>query len=172
MGWFTKKETTHFERDEAGKVVRTTRNGEDVTREVRKPKWKSEKQLMQEYYEKHPEKKHPTLKRIGGGLAKLDKKVVKYNQGKNIMSSGYHPSRKSPAHDNYNPFGNLFDTGMSRPKTVKKQSKTTAKYAVVGGKAYPIADSGKKKKGKKKSKSKASFGFGGFDSMDSMGFFK
>jgi len=85
-------------------------------------------------------------------------------------SSGY------STRNNFNPFGSSFDTGMTpmkHPKSKSKSSKT--KYAIVGGKAYPIAGIGKKKKkksSKKKKRSSSGLGMGGFDMTDNWGFIK
>ena len=150
MGIFgRKKETTHFERDTEGRVVQVTRNGQEV--DPQELRMKTSEQLEREYYNKHPEKRHPTMRKIGSGLAKVDKKIVKYNQTRNIMyrkqpiqRGGYSPR------GNANPFGSMFDTGMPHlPRSQKKKSKV--KYKVIGGKAYPIAGTGSKKKSKKKS---------------------
>ena len=173
MGLFKKKESTHFERDEEGRVVETThdgvpegkpqyervgRQGESVRVHVDPEyrKAKSGRQLQSEYYGKHPEKKHVTLKKIGAGVSKLDKKIVQYNRRSNIMNTqrtsrparpvtgfGFNP----PSKVNANPFGSMFDTGLPRPRP-KKKGKT--QYKVIGGKAYPIAGTGKKKTKKKK----------------------
>jgi len=163
MGLFRKKETTHFERDESGKVVKVTRNGQDVDREVNR--MKSARELEQEYYKKHPERKHPTLKRVGRGLEKVDKKIVKYNRSRNIMN----PKRRTTGYstrDNYNPFGSLFDTGIKPAKAPRKSK--SQKYTIVGGKAYPIVGSS----GKKKSKKPRSKSSGGYDIFDNWGLMK
>ena len=155
MGLFRKKETTHFERDEEGRVIQTTRNGQEV--DTQELKMKTSRQLEQEYYRKHPEKRHPTLKKIGAGVSKLDKKIVEYNRRRSV-SFDFNP----PSNRNANPFGSMFDTGMPRSKPKKKKSKV--QYKVIGGKAYPIAGTGHKKKTKKKStKRKTGFGFDPFD---------
>ena len=173
MGLFKKKEKTHFERDEEGRVTQVTRNGQPVgatgyervgsqgesVKVHVDPEYKTAKtgkQLKQEYYEKHPEKKHQTIKKIGRGIKTVDKKVVAYNKRSNIMNP-QRTNRRSPytqhsTHGNVNPFGNLFDTGMtpmSRPKT-KKKKKSKTQYKIIGGKAYPIASTMPKKKSKKK----------------------
>lgn len=129
MGLFKKKEN---------------RDGRPVDRE--EMKMKSGQQLQQEYYSKHPEKKYPTLKKIGGGLSKLDKKVVQYNRRSNIMNPRRtRPARpvtgfsfNPPSSSNVNPFG-------SRVKASKKK-KHKVQYKIIGGKAYPIASTMKKKK--------------------------
>lgn len=147
MGLFRKKETTHFERDEEGRVVQVTRNGQEV--DPQELKMKSTEQLEREYYVKHPERRHPTLTKIGHGMAKVDKRIVEYNRTRNIMYSkqpiqhGGYSSR-----NNYNPFGSLFDTGITGMPRKKKKPKT--QYKVIGGKAYPIASTMPKKKTKKK----------------------
>lgn len=153
MGLFRKKETTHFERDEEGRVVSVTRNGQEI--DSQDLKMKTSGQLEQEYYKSHPEKCHPTLRKIGAGMERLDKRIVGYNKTSNIMNPQRtrQPIQRSvvrqpySTRDNYNPFGTMFDTGMKKPKQ-KTSSKT--KYAVVSGKAYPIASTVPKKSTKKK----------------------
>jgi len=179
MGLFTKEEKTEFIRDEEGRVIGTRRyekqKGEWIEThapsESSEPKWKSTKQLHEEYYAKHPEKRHPTLRKVGHGFKRLDTTIVKYNRTRNILMQPqrkFTPHKSSPTHNNYNPFGSMFDMGMQPMKKPKKKSKP--KYTVISGKAYPIAGTDKKK-GKKK---RRSTGFGGFDPMniDNYGFFK
>ena len=124
MGFFKKKESTHFERDEEGKVIQTTRNGQEV--DPQDLKMKTSRQLEQEYYSKHPEKKHPTIQRIGRGAAVIDKKIVNYNRTRNIMNPqrksrprpgvNFVPRQSRPSPSNANPFGNMFDMGMRKIK--------------------------------------------------------
>lgn len=156
MGLFRKKEKTHFERDPEGRVIQVTRNGQDV--DVQELKMKTGRQLEQEYYKVRPEKRHPTLRKIGDGMERLDKRIVQYNRRTNIMNpqriSSRSPYTKHSTKDNYNPFGTLFDTGMPKSKQKKPSG---AKYAVVGGKAYPIASMMKSKKKTKKKTSRKSF---------------
>ncbi len=171
MGLFKKKEKTHFERDEEGRVVQVTRNGQDV--DAQELKMKTGQQLEQEYYSKHPEKKHPTLKKIGAGMQRVDRKIVQYNRRSNIMNpqrtqqarpvQGF--SFNPPGRSNANPFGSMFDTGQPG---LKKKKKPKIQYKIIGGKAYPIASTMPKKKSKKeKSKQRRqrlndSFGFSGW----------
>ena len=137
MGLFKKKEKTHFERDEEGRVTQVTRNGQPVGAtgyervgsqgesvrvhvDSEYKTAKTGKQLEQEYYEKHPEKKYPVMKKIGKGMQTLDKKVVAYNRTRNIMNP-QRTVRRSPyssysTRGNANPFGSMFDTGMTKPK--------------------------------------------------------
>ena len=159
-----KEEKTHFERNQAGEVVKVTRDGRVVDPD--ELRFKSSRQLEQEYYAKHPEKKHPTLHKLGNVAKAVDKKIVSYNRNYNPMyQQPYRPSKRSPAYNNFNPWGSMFDSGMDYKKPSSKKS--SQKYAVVGGKAYPIAGAGKKGKQKKKSG-----GSGGFDMMDNWGLMK
>jgi len=159
MGLFTKEEKIHFERDEAGNVIKVTKNGQPYQSP---PVMKSSKQLEREYYEKHPEKKHPGLKKLGRGFKRLDSAIVKYNRERNIFVTG----RGKPM-QSFDPLENMFGIQPIR-KTKKKKGKT--KYTIISGKAYPIAGTGKKKKkGKKKRRPS---GFGDFDVLDNSGFFK
>jgi len=152
MGLFgKKKESVHFERDAEGRVVQVTRNGQPVDTE--ELKMKTGRQLEKEYYTKHPEKRHPTLKKVGRGLAAVDKRIVEYNRRSNIMN----PQRSRPVQGfTFTPPG-----GISRPHKKKKSGKT--KYAVVGDKAYPIAGTGKSKTKKKTTNRKTGFGYDPFD---------
>jgi len=161
-----KEETTHFERDEAGRVTSVTRNGEE-----HEPGMKSSKQLMKEYRETHPKQRfteRPGVKRVGAGLKRIDAGIVKYNRERNIMRPGASMPRQKASDygigGNYNPFGSMFDTGMNYKKPRTKSSSKT-KYKAIGGKAYPIAGTGKKKKKSTKRKS-----VGGYDMMDNWGF--
>ena len=172
MSLFKKKESTHFERNEAGEVIQTTRNGQQVDPE--ELKMKSSRQLEQEYYSKHPERRHPTLTKIGRGAAVLDKKIVAYNRRSNIMNPQRTTQRRSvsftsnpPSRSNANPFGNMFDTGMPKIKK-KKSSSSKVQYKIINNKAYPIAGTGSSKK-KKSTRRRAS---GGYDMMDNWGFMK
>jgi len=63
--------------------------------------------------------------------------------------------------NNYNPWGTMFDTGMTTPK----RRTSSKKYVIKGGKAYPIAGATKKKK----RKGKINTGLGSFDMMDNWG---
>jgi len=163
MGLFRKKEHVHFERDEAGNVIKTTRNGVEVSPE---PMMKTSKQLEREYYEKHPEKKHPGLQKVGHGLKRLDTAIVKYNRTRNPLMKS--PGHTIPSRSNRNPIGSMFDFGMTPPKQPKKQKSGGKKYILRDGKAYPIAGTGKKKK---KSKKKST-GFGMSGNMDYWGLMK
>lgn len=180
MGFFTKKETTHFERDEEGQVVRTTRNGQEVPMveprlqyKAPEPQYKPTKQLEQEYYTRHPEKK-PYMQRYSerrakekqiqtGAYTSAREKAIKQRATKRgresvmrpAISFGYPPPRGSQK--NYNPFGSMFDTGMTPMRKPKKKAKP--KYHVRAGKAYPIAGTGhKKKKTKRKRQDHTGFG--------------
>ena len=83
-----------------------------------------------------------------GGPSKPVSRKSSYNPPSPQLTFGYGTK------NNYNPFGSMFDTGIGfkQPKIrVKKQSHV--KYAVVGGKAYPLAGYGKKKSKRKKTSS-------------------
>jgi len=78
------------------------------------------------------------------------------------------PAKRYSTTNNYNPFGNMFDSGMD----ISPMSTRAAKrYAVVGGKAYPIAGKGKKKKKRRKSGG-SGLAFSGFDMTDNWGLMK
>jgi len=179
MGLFTKKERVHFERDEAGKVVRVIRNGVEE-----EPGQRSTEQLEREYYREHPTRgmvrkqrrleekeayqrayQEARVKRMTkegrrmGGMTWGDR-LDRFSQGFSVPSG-----RRYKTSGNYNPFGSLFDTGMTGMRRSRKPrgggSKT--KYVVKGGKAYPVAGTGKKKKKKSKGRGvgggRGAFGF-------------
>ena len=158
-----------FSKEEHKKVIRVGDKTYivDVTEE-RKQAAREQPQVKELTREEQiePKRLHPWQtergKKIVSGLKsgakKLDKKIVEYNRSRNIMRPGYRPRRRSPMYNNYNPFGATFDMGMNRPRaTHRTPSKQRKKYTVVGGKAYPIAGTGKKKK-KKKTRSRKSSG--------------
>lgn len=113
MSLFTKKESHHYVRDEAGNVTKVMIES-DKPLFGRKPKKKSVfKQLEKQYYQQHPEetrsyKVKESLKKAG---QRLDKYADDY-----AKSHGY-PTKK---------------------KGSKKQKPKT-QYHIKGGKAYPIA---------------------------------
>jgi len=170
MGLFTKKENIHFERNEAGEVVNVERTG-DTGRRSRTP-------ISDELMKQSP-KAQRKLQRIE--QRKLEKQAYRkaYNEARiksakqrgkqqGSMTIGQRFDRAASqiriqpytTRNNYNPWGSMFDRGMSKPKATKP------KYHVVGGKAYPIAGS------KKKSKKNTNTGIGSFDMMDNWGFMK
>ena len=125
---FVKRDHTHFERDETGRVVRVIRNGKDVTNE---PKWKSTEQLLKEYYEKHP-KKSIFSKLVSVGKT-IDKKVLSKMQ----------PITPSKGYD-------LFDLFFSSPPSTTRK-KSRRRYVIRGGVAYPVATRRKRTSKRKKS---------------------
>jgi hypothetical protein len=103
---------------------------------------------------KTKEKKKPSrLIKIGKAI---DKKIVAWNRSQ---------GKRGPYSfdNNANPFGSIFDSGIDDTPKVK------TKYIIRGGKAYPIAGSGKKKKGKKK---QSGFELPDFDLTDNWNLFK
>jgi len=152
MGFWKKESKTHFRRDEkTGKVLDVYRSGD----EPRKSKSKTpvSNALMKKYYEEHPEKtRKAKAGRIGKkildtstGIGKrIDKYAVNYAKSQQRSSGKPLPPLGSySVRNNFNPFGDTFDRGQPRQK---KKSQPSTKYAIVGGKAYPIAGTGKKKK--------------------------
>jgi len=167
---FTKKGETSFVKNEAGKVIATEHLG-DQPRESRS-KSPVTKALMKGYYKEHPEKtKTARAIKLGKATGKhattvgkaVDKWAVNYNRRQGGRRRPAAPLASYSFRNNYNPFGSMFDTGMTRPK------KSKTKYANIGGKAYPIASTMKKKKKKKKSSTRTS---SGFDMFDNSGFFR
>ena len=170
MGLFKRKQ---YHVDEAGNVVSGAEPGARDARElereyrkehptsgdIRRQKRAEERKLVREEFEK----------------ARIQARVVRARQeGK--RAGGTNPLDRLAGfsfgnyriRDNYNPFGSMFDTGLGykRPSVKKPASKT--RYKVIGGKAYPVAGTGKKKTVRKK----RSTGMGGFDIMDNYGFMK
>lgn len=129
MGFWRKEEEIHFERDEEGRVIRTKRTGDVARTPV------SDALLKQQKTQKKPN-------RFIGIGKKIDKAVVRYNRRQ--------PRRGYSVHNNYNPFGSMFDSGMGYSSPRKK--KTSGK---------------KSKKGKPRSVRNY-----GFDSFDQWGFFR
>jgi len=188
-----KEEHVHFERDDSGRVTSVQRSGDVETYHTgggdtytRGATPVSDKLMAQS-----PRKPSIRSKAVDVGR-RIDQGIVNYNRRQSTQPSRNRPSAKRySTRNNYNPFGSMFDSGMNRPSakrystrnnynpfgsmfdtgmsTRKPKKKTTgARYAVVGGKAYPIAGS-KKKTSKKKTRSQ---GYGGFDLTNNWGFFK
>ena len=96
---------------------------------------------------------------IKSGVKRLDRGVVNYNRTRNPMR-GRSVSQPRGGRNDFNPFGNMFDSGVTPMRRSKsRKSKSKAKYVVVGGKAYPKAGSGKKRKKKQSRKRNDPFGF-------------
>lgn len=156
MGIFKKESSVKFRDKEGRPLDEPVRTGDEPRSGIFRGRSPIYRKLEQEHYKEHPKespryKRQQRIERIGKVAKRIDKAIVNYNRNYNPQRSRH--SSYSPG-SNYNPIGNMFDTGMSKPR--KKTSKT--KYAVVGGKAYPIADKKKKKK-----KSKRSYGMDSFD---------
>jgi len=124
MGLFTKKTKTSFKRNKAGEVVKVE-HAEDKPKIQFKRKSKTPvyDKLEKQYYEKHPEEtKRYKAKKAGKGLlASFDR-----------MADNYVKNTKKQARKN------------------TSSSKSSTRYIIRGGKAYPIARSTKKKKSRKK----------------------
>jgi hypothetical protein len=179
-----KESHTHFERDDEGNVISVEHSGDEPKRGLFRSRTPVSDKFEKEYYEKHPEKRLGNRLRSAG--KSFDKHVVSKLQPVNMGRVSRPPRRSSyRVHENYNPVGSMFDKGISFDSSsimfsgpgVRKKHKSGGhkggggkRFAVVGGKAYPIVGSGKKKKGKKSRVSK--YGFGGFDMMDNWGFMK
>ena len=187
MGLFEKRESMHFVRDEAGKVVdveRSNGNGNGGN-----GNWKSSKQLESEYRKTHPsrwdkykERRVEERRVYDKAFSKAKEKAITRRAGRvaserfsatpmervDRLLSGF--TFSPPGGGNANPFGSRFDSGLGKPKVKHPKGKGKTQFAVVGGKAYPIAKSVGKKK--KKGKSSSSSRGGGFDMMDNWGFMK
>lgn len=105
----------------------------------------------------------PRGKRFIAGTKKVGKRLdqagVNYNRRSNPVGRG----RSYSTNRNANPFGSWFDMGQSSMRRSKPQKPKT-KYVIVGGKAYPKAGTGKRKKkkssGKRRSNDPFSFDIG------------
>ena len=170
MGIFRKESKTHFVRDEAGKVIEVQSSGDKPRNGIFRDRSPVYHKLEKEHYEAHPKespryKRQQRIERIGKAAKRIDKAVVGYNRNRNIMRPGTKQYSSYSPRNNYNPIGGMFDMGMSRPSRPRKKTSKT-KYAVVGGRAYPIAGTGKKSKKKTKRKSTKSYdpfnAFGGY----------
>ena len=151
MSFWKKESKTVFVRNEAGKVIAVQHLG-DQPKESKAPVSKA---LMKQYYEEHPEKtKRAKAGRVGKKLldtgVEIGKRVDKYavSYAKSQRGKPMPPLGSYSFANNFNPIGDTFDRGRPKQKHSPQSSK---KYTVIGGKAYPIAETGKKKK---KSKSK------------------
>jgi len=158
---FRKEEKLHID-PETRETSWVSTKGEPETKEIKELTYEEQME---------PKRQHPwqttrgkrVIKGAKEGVKRVDKAIVKYNRRQPPPSSRRmkpsHPSSYS-TQNNYNPFGSMFDTGMShkpisfdpimnynRPSTKKKKTSKT-KYHVVGSKAYPIVGTGKKKKKK------------------------
>lgn len=172
MGLFRKKS---YHVDEAGRVAEGEEQGYKSVKELRGPsRWEQYKQSRGEERKAYNEgvreakanlrinriKKAREQGRRAGSITFTDRlesfakgvagpsKPIKQTRGRSYNVPMPSFGMKYNTKMNSNPFGNMFDTG------IKKQSfkKPSTKYAVVSGKAYPLASVGKKKH-KKKSKS-------------------
>lgn len=157
MGWrekakesyekrFVKKEHTSFVKDAEG-TVHAMQLPQD------RPKYKPTKQLEQEYQSRQIKMK-PVQPNIGffNPLNRVDTVPIPYKKHapRSPSFKPYYPTR-----GNRNPFHSMFDMGLPNTPNLKK---TRTQYAVVVGKAYPIAKTGKKKKTKSRRKDPL-FGF-------------
>lgn len=171
-----KEEHVSFERDKAGRVTNVER--EYRGRGSRTPA--SDKLLGQAKDERRRERKERRQDYRDAYRESFRKARLKREQerGKRAggMSIGDHidriagPPHRQPSRrpqystqNNYNPFGSMFDTGIQQPRKKKTGSKT--KYKVIGGKAYPIAGTSKKKK-RTTSKKKPRDPFSSFDPVN------
>ena len=167
---FRKEEHVHFERDQAGKVTdvereysgqgsrtpvsdRLLRQQRDERQQERKERRAEYRQAYQDSFRKARLQREAARGSRAGSMSWGDRldKIAGPPQHRQ-KSSSYSPR------NNYNPFGSMFDTGLgySKPSTRRKKSSKT-KYKVIGGKAYPIAGTGKKKKKTTKRKSTKSY---------------
>jgi len=160
MGLFTKRESTRIERDEEGRATLTRAkepHGRAAVKEMfRRPV--DRRELTHE--EQFPKRIQPAFvrQRRKERLVKTIKATDKW-VGRNLQPIGGYPSRPGRSRRR----ANTMDFGMQPIRKPRRQTN----YAVVGGKAYPIA--GKKKKKKKSTKKRAGHSF---DIMDNWGFMK
>jgi hypothetical protein len=150
MGWFRKKEErVSFKRDEAGRVVDVERRDIaeekrakfEALREEKRAKRQARRQEYREAYDDAMHKARVKRARVRGAQSGSMTFTDRLNS---IQSMGSYSTR-----NNYNPFGTMFDTGLGYKKPYKsKKPKSSTKYIIKSGKAYPVA--GSKKKSKKK----------------------
>lgn len=181
MGLFRKQ----YHVDEAGDVVEGPEPGmrdvRELQREQAPTRWEQRRQERKEdreYYRKvRSEAKAARLESFREARIKRAREIGRKQGGttfgdrlSNLAAGPPRTQTRKPVgsgyriKNNYNPFGSMFDTGINYSSR-RKSSGT--KYKVIGGKAYPIAGTGKKKK-----KSRSSGGFGKYDVFDNWGFMK
>ena len=147
MGLFRKKSSTHFERDEKGNVIGVTHSGD----KVKSSGTPVSDTLLEQYYEKHPEERRSA--KVKAGALKLGKRLDTWSKdySKGSKKRGpilvMNPPKKSSGKP---PLAlEMFNFGKPN-SSIKKSSKASGevgrKYIIRGGKAYPIAGSGKKSK--------------------------
>ena len=131
MGLFTKHEKYNPEsgKFEAVEKPKEPKEIKELTREeqfeVRRHPWQTERGKR-------------VIKTLGSGVKRLDRAIVNYNRRHNPMRG----------QGNFNPWGTTFDKG-NEPMKKPSQPKGGKKYIIRGGKAYPVAGTGKRKKKKK-----------------------
>ena len=181
MGLFSRKK---YHVDEEGRVAEGAEPGmRDADELRREPKIQAKEERRQDRREWKQQQKDiykqefrkARLERIKQDARSAGKTTI--GDRLSSFASASQPAKRSsgkmrPAtsyriKNNYNPFGSMFDTGINYKGP--SRSKTSKKYAVIGGKAYPVASIGKKKKKRKRS---SSSGFRGFDMTDNYGFMK
>lgn len=188
-----KEEKIHYERDEEGKILqvaRTSSNGfapkpkhesDELIRQYKEKRRQTNPSIWDQYKQRRTEEKQVFQKAYQRQKTKSIETRAKrlaqerYNPKPQPIFTytapyGGHKTRVAPpSRTNANPFGSLFDTGLSstprqtKPRTTQKNTK----YVIKGGKAYPLAGTTKKTK-KKTSRSSNK----GYDMMDNWGFFK
>ena len=177
---FRRTENVHFERDASGKVTNVSREYEgrgsrtpvsdallsqerDKKRQERQDRREAYRQAYQESFKKARIKREAERGRQAGSITWSDR----LDNFARAPSTQRRPAINYRVRNNYNPFGNMFDSGMNyKPKTTAKKTSSKVKYKVIGGKAYPLAGTGKKKK--KKTNRRTSMG--GFDIVDNWRF--
>ena len=165
-----REERVHYERNQAGKITNVEREyrgrgsrtpasdkllgqAKDERRKERQESHQAYRDAYKESFRKARLKREQERGRRAGGMS----------IGDHIdRIAGPPPSYKQPSHkphrtqNNYNPFGTMFDTGIQQPHK-KKTGSSKTKYKIIGGKAYPIAGTGKKKKRKTSKKTRDPF---------------
>ena len=160
-GLFVKRESTHFERDKAGKVKEVTHK-KGWTYNTPKEKQHRPQSRVSKWYGSYS-KQRSHEREI---YQKEYKRAREQGLRRQARSAGRRSTQPYRIEGNFNPFGSMFDTGMDyRPARSSSKKSSSGKYYVSGGKAYPIVNSKKRKSSKRRSSS------GGFDIMDNWGFF-
>jgi hypothetical protein len=128
MGWFKKEENVHFVRDENGKVINVERTGDVESagdkfinevkaqkRQERMERREVGRERRREYKEAFAEARHKAtlerMKREGGKVGSMNMSQRFNNVANRIQAQPY--SRPYSTHNNYNPFGSMYDKGMN-----------------------------------------------------------
>jgi len=135
MGRLKKEEHIKFKRDKHGGVIEVIRSG-DVGKEkgLADPVWKKVKKIEKEQKQKKKAVRQKKWKKIKKKAQNVSRRMENVNRKISSDFGVDYAEKKKP----------------SARKKSKRKSQSKSQYAIVGGKAYPVA--GYKKKRKKKGK--------------------